>query len=298
MAAPSRTTYDPKHAYPIAERDVTYWSDGERSLQARIYQPQGPGPFPGLIEVHGGAWTVGDRVQNALIDRDLAAAGLVVVGLDFRLSADHRLPPEERLPGHPYPAQVQDVHYAIRWFKAHAGEFNAVPEQLGGLGTSTGGHTLLLAAMRPDDPRYGAFPLPEAPAADSRIAYTLLLWPVLDPYARYLYARDGDGPTHLAKHGESYFQTVDAMREGNPQLILERGEPVDLPPALIVQPYPDINIPREIPKRFSKAYRAAGGELELVWFPDEPHGFARKASDQTTRALIVMKDFIARQLNS
>jgi acetyl esterase/lipase len=257
---------------------------------------EGPGPFPAIVEVHGGAWTVGDRIQNALIDRSLASGGLVVVALDFRLAADHRMPPEQRPAGHSYPAQVQDVNYAIRWTKAHAGDLNAVADGLGRLGTSSGGHTLMLAAMRPHDPRYAALPLPEAPNVDARVAYTLMLWAVLDPWARYLYARDGGGPPYLAHHGESYFQTEEAMREGNPQLILDRGEPVELPPTLLVQPYPDPNIPREIPERFVASFRAAGGAIELEWFPDEPHGFARTSSPETERALGLMKQFLARQL--
>lgn len=296
MAIRQTVPYDPQQQYPVAERDVTYYDDGERSLQARIYQPEGTGPFGAMIEVHGGAWTVGDRVQNALIDRSLASGGLVVVALDFRLAADHRMPPAQRLPGHPYPAQVQDVNYAIRWTKAHAGDFNAVSDGLGGLGTSSGGHTLMLAAMRPRDPRYAALPLPEAPNVDATVAYTLMLWAVLDPWARYLYARDAGGPPHLAYHGESYFQTEEAMREGNPQLILDRGEAVAVPPTLLIQPYPDRNIPREIPERFVASFRAAGGTIELEWFPDEPHGFARSSSLETERALGLMKQFLSRQL--
>jgi acetyl esterase len=226
----------------------------------------------------------GDRTQNALIDRALAAWGMVVVALDFRVA-----------PAHPYPAQVQDVHYAIRWTKAHATEMNVDAGTVGGFGTSAGGHTLLLAAMRPHDPRYAALPLPEAPDVDSSVAYALLLWPVLDSWARYRYAQSG-GPEHLVARHRDYFVTDAAMQEGNPQGVLDRGEAELLPPSLIVQPIPDRNIPREIPERFVAAYRAAGGTVELEWFPEEPHGFARQEGGQTERALEVMKRFIARQL--
>lgn len=278
--------FDPAGSHEFTVEDIQYREDGGTPLLARIYRPKGPGPFHALVDVHGGVWTGGDRTQNELMDRALAADGLLVVALDFRTA-----------PAHPYPAQVQDVSYAIRWAKAHASELNILPDSLGGLGTSSGGHTLMLAVMRPHDPRYAAFELSEAPDAEATVAYALCLWGVLDPYVRYLYAKnDKDAPQHLAKSTEAYFPNEEAMLEGNPQRILERGEPVMLPPTLIVQPIPDRNIPKEIPERFFAAYRKAGGYAELESFPGSQHGFAREAGSETDRALDVMRTFIARQL--
>lgn len=277
--------YDPEQHYPVTERDVPYLRHGDETLVARIYQPQGDGPFPLMVDIHGGAWHAGNYAQNQILSRSIASAGMVVVAFEFR-----------RAPAHPYPAQVQDVHYGIRWARAHASEFNALADHVGGLGTSAGGHTLMLIAMRPGDPRYGALPLPEAPDVDAAVAYTLMLWAVLDPHARYLYERR-DGLDH-AQASVDYFLTEETMIEGNPQAILDRHEPVPLRPSLIIQPVPDITIPREIPERFSEAYRAAGGSIELHWFPAEAHAFARQPGPATERALGVMKAFIARQLAS
>jgi hypothetical protein len=138
--------YDPAARYDVETYDVEYRRDAETVWLARIYQPQGPGPFPALMDVHGGAWTTSDRTSNAPMANALAASGLVVVALDFRLAPDH-----------PYPASVQDTNYGTRWFKAHAHEYNADPRHLGGLGGSSGGHVLMLSAMRPRDPRYAEF---------------------------------------------------------------------------------------------------------------------------------------------
>ncbi len=275
--------YDPDREYIVAERDVTYLEVGGESLLARIYQPEGVGPFPLMVDIHGGAWHAGRYTQNQLLSRAVASAGMVVVAFEFR-----------RAPKHPYPAQVQDVHYGIRWAKAHAQELNASPLHVGGLGTSAGGHTLMLIAMRPFDHRYAALSLAEAPQVDATIDYTLMLWAVLDPYARYRYERR----ERLDEHADSsvdYFLTEETMIEGNPQAILDRKEPVSLPPTLIIQPVPDINIPREIPERFSDAFRAAGGSIDVEWFPAEAHGFAREPSPGTNRAIEVMKSFLARQ---
>jgi acetyl esterase/lipase len=58
---------------------------------------------------------------------------------------------------------LRKFNYGIRWLKAHCGEFGSSAEYVGAYGTSSGGHQILLAAMRPDDPRYRALPLLEAP---------------------------------------------------------------------------------------------------------------------------------------
>jgi hypothetical protein len=118
---------------------------------------------------------------------------------------------------------------------------------------------------------------------------------VLDPYSRYFFAHE-TGMDRLVENTERYFLTYETIKEANPQLILERGESVLLPPVQIVQPFPDINIPRSLPERFFEAYQKAGGHVELEWFPEMPHGFAREESEDTQRALRLMKEFIARQL--
>jgi len=145
MATERATTYDPKATFEVTVEDVEYLTLGDGSYLARIYQPVGPGPFPTLVDIHGGAWSGSDRLTNAVTAQPLAESGLVVMSIDFRIA-----------PEHPYPAQVQDANYAIRWLKANAGRFNGDVSQMGVLGRSSGGHTALLLAMRPLDERYAA----------------------------------------------------------------------------------------------------------------------------------------------
>jgi acetyl esterase len=285
MAKAVINNYDPEQSYKVRVHDVTYREDQEGSWLARIYQPEGAGPFPALLDVHGGAWNRGSYTNNERIDQALAESGLVVAAIALRLA-----------PQYPYPAQVADVNYATRWFKAHARDFNADARMVGGLGTSSGGHTIMLSAMRPQDPRYRAFALEGADdKVDATLSYVLAGWPVLDPYARYLYAKES-GYDRLMESTEAYFLTKEAMREGNPQLILERRESAELPPVLILQGTADDNVPLSIPHRFVEAYRAAGGAVELELFPGMPHGFGSKPGAESDRALALMKAFVARRL--
>jgi acetyl esterase/lipase len=278
--------YDPTAQYEVTTTDVEYRRDGDQSWLATIYRPRGAGPFPAVLDVHGGAWTMADRSSNEPMDRPLAASGLVVAAIDFRLAPDH-----------PYPASLADVNYATRWLKAHASEYGADPRHLGGLGTSSGGHQVMLSAMRPRDARYAALPLPDAPDVDASLAYVLACWPILDPFARYFFAQE-TGRQELVKRTEGYFVTQEAMREGNPQVILDRGEQVELPPALLLQGTADNNLTMAMSLRFVATYRLAGGEAELEQFPDMPHGFGNQPGAESERAIQVMKAFVARQLQS
>src|ERR1700744_6085883 len=99
--------------FEVEERDIEFLRHGDAPLLARVYQPKGQGPFPALIDVHGGAWASGDRLNNAPLDLALAKSGIVVLAIDFRMPPKHR-----------YPTSIADINYAIRWLKAHATEFH------------------------------------------------------------------------------------------------------------------------------------------------------------------------------
>jgi acetyl esterase/lipase len=216
----------------------------------------------------------------------LAATGLLVAALDFRLA-----------PRHAYPASIADVNYGTRWLKAHAGGLGADPRHIGGIGASSGGHMVVLSAMRPGDPRYQALPLAEAPSVDASLAYLIACWPIFDPYARYQFAQE-TGRAELVRGSEGYFLDVATMQEGNPQWLLDRGERVELPPTLVLQGTADRNITMAMTERFLAAYRAAGGAIALEVFPGMGHGFGNPPGPDMERALALMKAFVARQLQA
>ena len=276
--------YNPASSFEVQVSDTEYSHAEGQSWLARIYQPCGRGLFSAVLDVHGGAWSSGDRTGNAYVDQQLAASGLVVVAIDFRLA-----------PQYPYPAQVADVNFGIRWLKANAHKFNADSRCVGLLGVSSGGHTAILSAMRPHDPQYTALSLTEAPAEDAEVVWVITLFPVLDSFARYLYAQKA-GMQDLVTRTKNYFLTEEAMQEGNPQLLLDRGEKVQLQPVLVIQGTADNNIPLSIPERFANSYRISGGKLDLELFPGMPHGFTGQPSSETKRALEIMKAWIARQV--
>ncbi len=279
MANESVTAYNPEHVCEIDVLELEYQQD----LAVRIYQPKGTGPFPALVDVHGGVWSGSDRTNVEVMDRALAESGIVVAAIDFRLA-----------PEHPYPAQVADVNLATRWLKSQASEFHADPHAVGAIGSSSGGHSVLLSAMRPHHPAYNYLHLPGS-VSDATLKYVLAAWPIVDPYARYRFAQETE-KTRLVEMSEAYFLTTDAMKEASPLQILQRGEPASLPPTILIQGTADQNLPVPVTEQFVAAYRDASGIIELEMFPDMGHGFGYTAGPETDRAVDLMKKFVARCL--
>lgn len=282
--------------YQIDIEDVEYLRHGDKPLLARMYKPRGQGPFPIMIELHGGAWCMHDRLRDAPIHEPLAKSGVVVASLDFRM------PPDAG-----YPGSVADINYAIRWLKAHAAGFNSRPDLVGASGNSSGGHLAMLLGMRPRDPRYCAIPLANGDAAhDATLRCVVMVAPVIDPLGRYEYAKKlkaGGKPypdfvdTVLPLH-DSFWGSTEAMAEGSPVRALERGEKVELPPALYIQGAGDKVHPRENLERFVNGYRKAGGQVDLELFEGSGEAFVTRdpSSAAAQRAIAKIIDFVHRQL--
>lgn len=248
----------------VTTEDVTYYHHPDIALTARLYAPADRAPTVALVSVHGGRWIQETKLTNAVIDRAVAADGALVMAIDFRM------PPVAR-----YPDCIADINAAIRWLKAHAADRGIAPDRVGGMGTSSGGHQIMVAAMRPNDPRYAALPLPAT--ADASLAFVVLGWPVVDPLARYRYAQVGNKTPYLEAH-RAYWPSEADMGEGNPQLILERGEAASLPPVLLVQGTKDEALTPDMADRFAAAYRGAGGRLHLEKYEGQAHTFITKAA--------------------
>ncbi len=289
-------TVSARGTYEIDVEDVEYLRHGDRSLLARLYRPRGAGPFPLVVDLHGGAWCNGDRLGDRAIDEPLARSGVVVASLDFRM------PPDAV-----YPGSMADINYGIRWLKTRATSLGSRPDLVGVLGVSSGGHQGMLGAMRPHDPRYAALPLPAgAPAVDATVRCVVLCWPVIDPLARYHYAKKlkAGGPPYpdivdrvLPSH-DKYWPDEAAMEEGNPVGALARGERALLPPVLYVQGTRDVAHPRPDLDRFVERYRAAGGQVELELVEGEAEGFINRRPDSpaAARALERIVEFVHKQV--
>jgi acetyl esterase len=265
-------------------RDVEYQSLAGKPWLVRIYQPKGTGPFPTIVDVHGGAWHNGDRTNNGGIDRALAARGILVAAVDFRQ------PPEAG-----YPASICDVNLAARWLKLHAAEFNGTTA-VGAFGNSSGGHQVVLSALRPRHANYTALALPGHPEIDASLAYVISAWPVIDPLYRFRFAKESNREELITAHRE-YWRTEEAMAEGSPQTIIEQDPQVELPPILMLLKANDRNHPLEMQERFIASYRQRGGAIEVHTFEGLPEHrmVPSPAQPETMRAIETIAAFIRRQ---
>jgi acetyl esterase/lipase len=277
-------------AHAFSTEDVEYLNSNGSPLLLRLFKPAGAGPFPLMIDLHGGAWCSQDRTSDAMFNEALARSGVVVAALDFRM------PPVAG-----YPASLADINYAIRWLKARAGALKARADRVGMIGISSGGHLAMLAAMRPRDTRYAAIELAGDTQVDATVAAAVLVWPVIDPLHRFHFAKGlqavgGKYPEQIDRVIPSHIKfwgTEEAMEEGNPVRILDRGEAVEMPPVLYVQGADDIVHPKVDLERFVASYRKRGGEVDLALYEGEGGGFIRDpASKAGPLAMQRIIDFV------
>ena len=285
--AGAASAYDPAARFEITVSDVEFRRTAAgRMLMARVYQPKGAGPFPTVLDLHGGAWNAKDRHAEEPMDRALAGSGLLVVAIDMTLA-----------PEAPYPACVQDANYGMRWLKTKAASWNGDGSTIGIYGSSSGGHVAELLAMRPRDARYNAIPLAGAPNVSAEVAWVAMRSPVSNPYARFQNAealkRDA-----MMKNTTTFFNPWETIHESNPQEILERKERVSLVPLLIMQGALDDNVLPAVQEKFARTYTAAGGDCQFHVFDGCEHEWVATPGPQTDRARDMVKAFIARQLKA
>jgi acetyl esterase/lipase len=280
--------------YEIDVRDVEYLRHGDKPLLARVYQPRGTGPFPVIVDLHGGAWTKKDRTSDVATCEGLARAGIVAVALDFRM------PPQAK-----YPASIADVNYAIRWCKAQAKELKSRSDMVGVLGVSSGGQQAAIVAMRPKDARYAAIAgKPGMEGLDASVRCMVLCWPVIDPLGRYEYAKQklAAGDAKQAKEWitahDQYWADEAEMAEGSPTRALERGEKLVMPPVLYIQGTADPAHPRPNLERFVAVYRKAGGKLDMQWYEGMSQAFLSEEPTHPNSLAAIEKiiEFVHREI--
>jgi len=270
--------------YEVDERDIEYQRLAGKPWLVRLYQPGGAGPFPTIIDVHGGAWHNGDRLNNSGIDRELASRGILVAAVEFRQ------PPEAG-----YPASICDVNLATRWLKAHVAEFNGTA-RIGAFGNSSGGHQVVLSALRPRHSAYSALPLEKHSDIDASLAYVIAGWPVICPLYRFRFAKELNRQEFIKAHID-YWRTEEAMAEGSPQTIIDQEKEIELPPILFMLKANDKNHPLEMQERFIASYRKRGGQIEVHTFEGLPEHrvVPSPAQPETMRAMDIITGFIERQ---
>ncbi|MEE2826940.1 MAG: alpha/beta hydrolase [Planctomycetota bacterium] len=112
---------------------IEYTRGEDYRLTLDVYEPEGEGPFPAVLAIHGGAWRSGSKITMLRHAWKLASAGYVVVAINYRHAPEHK-----------FPAQIHDCKQAVRWMRKHASQYSIDPDRIAAFGYSAGGH---LAAL-------------------------------------------------------------------------------------------------------------------------------------------------------
>ncbi|MEO6568728.1 MAG: alpha/beta hydrolase [Opitutaceae bacterium] len=232
------------------QTDIEYGNAGGESLKLDAYVPDGPGPFPTVILVHGGGWNGGDKSGGpkkgymAPMHEPLEKAGYAWFSINYRLA-----------PKHQYPANIEDVETAIRWVKANAAKYHLDPQRIALSGESAGGHLIQLAAVRA--------------TADTRVAA------VIPFYGRCSLVDDvqpgGELRANLAQlFGRKTFDDAaqKMMREASPLLHVKRG----LPPFLLVHGTADQSVPYQQSLDWQARMKELGMTCDLITIKEGVHG--------------------------
>lgn len=108
----------------------------EHTVELLIYTPEAPGLYPAILDIHGGGWSQRQIESDRVMMERIAARGFITALVAYRISGEA-----------PYPAALHDCKSAVRFLRANAKELHIIPEKIGLMGGSAGGHLAALTAM-------------------------------------------------------------------------------------------------------------------------------------------------------
>lgn len=129
------------------EKDITYSKVGNVELKLDMARPEGDGPFPAIVFIHGGGWAQGSRQAYSNAIEQAAKRGYVAITISYRLMQYDQEKKETTTAEPIFPAQIHDAKAAVRWLRANAKTYQVDPERIGVTGGSAGGHLSLLVGL-------------------------------------------------------------------------------------------------------------------------------------------------------
>jgi acetyl esterase/lipase len=221
-----------------------------QALKADVFRPKCAGPWPGVVLIHGGSWSMADnRWHMAFLARKLAKRGYVVMNVMYRGTPEFR-----------FPAPVDDIREAVRWLRAHAAEYALNDDKLATYGFSAGGHLAAFVGLHEAETAVRA---QAVVAASAPTVFTL--YPENKTLEHFL--------------GTTYAEKPEAFRDGSPISYVTSASP----PVFQYHGTEDTTVSPKHSIHLKAALDAAGVRNELRWLPGRRHAsvllFARAAEN-------------------
>jgi acetyl esterase/lipase len=253
-----------------AWRDVTYQvQPGFRPQIVDIYVPQGKGPHPLVLYIHGGGWMGGHTRQSGAFENfpamlaAFAAEGFTVASVEYRLSGEA-----------PFPAQTRDVNAALRFLRANAAQYAIDPARVGVFGGSAGGHLAAMAGLACRETT-----LDPAAAQDACVQAVASWYGIFDFATMPRRSESGSAEQRLfgCRDGAC---PPDAARIASPLTYLDPKDP----PFLLIHGVDDKVVPVAQSREAEAAMKAAGVPVTAIYIPATDHSFMGKTADDTRKA--------------
>lgn len=256
------------------QKDIEYLGP-EREEKADLYLPpvseQGK-RYPGVVIIHGGGWTGGDKgaAREINIGTTLASKGYVCLSINYQLA-------KEGLPT--FPANIQEVKRAVRWLRKNASKFQIDPEHIGAIGGSAGGHLTALLAV--SGPEVGLDPKEDA-------EFSCRIQAAVPMYPHCASSWEGSVPAKpypkLPMFAKSQLEAPALWDSASPIKQLTRDDP----PMLILHGTADTTTPVDQSVRFNEAAKKAGVRSELLLIEGAPHSFHLQPKQQDLRSVVLV----------
>ena len=241
-------------------RDIAYRKGTSDKYKLDVVFPEkrAERPRPGLVVVHGVGWRGGDKRSSRFQGMALkfAGKGYACINVNYRLTGEAA-----------FPAAFEDVKCAVRWFRAHAEEYNVDPNRIGAVGVSAGAHLVAMLGLTSSGPHLGS-DTPHGKYSSRVQAVAAVCAPT-------------DMKALMERRGSYGARAVADFLAGPEETLAQRqkaASPItyvskDAPPFLLVHGTEDRVVPVEQSDAFSKALKKAGArDVTYVKVPGAPHG--------------------------
>jgi acetyl esterase/lipase len=234
---------------------------------------------PVLLQIHGGAWILGDKSQQGLpLMLHLAASGWICVAINYRLS-----------PRSTFPDHLIDCKLALRWIREHIAEYGGDPDFVAVTGGSAGGHLASLVALTANDPRYQ----PGFEGVDTSVQACVPFYGVYDFTNRGGFREPSDALSILVSTRvlkTSIADDPDAFERASPMSHVR----ADAPPFLVIHGTNDTLAPASEAREFARRLRSTSRQPALyAEIPGAHHAFEVFHSTRAHLVVTAVHRFLA-----